>query len=60
MLRLSQLVRHLEGYLRELLGETAYARYAERVAARSECVPTPEAFYLAELERKYSRPSRCC
>ena len=60
MHKLSQVVRGLWDYLRALLGENAYARYAEHVAARSGCPLSPQAFYLSELQRKYSRPSRCC
>jgi len=47
--------------VREWCGDAAYERY-RRVASRenSAYVLTPEQFYLQQLERKYSRPNRCC
>lgn len=49
-------------YLRELMGEGAYARHCEylRRIGRSAAIPTPQRFYLDSLEKKYSTPSRCC
>ena len=44
----------------ELLGENAYARYCEYVSARGGRPMTAEEFYLSQLQRKYSHPSRCC
>jgi hypothetical protein len=55
-----ELLTRIWGFARELLGDDAYARYREYVAARGGCPPTAEEFYLSELQRKYSRPSRCC
>jgi hypothetical protein len=47
-------------FARQLLGDEAYARYREYVVARGGTPPSPQEFYLSELQRKYSRPSRCC
>ena len=44
----------------EVLGDRAYERYAERLRARGEQPLAPGDFYVAQLERKYTRPSRCC
>ena len=47
--------------LREVCEDNAYDRY--RVPAgrnRSQPKLTAAEFYLQRLERKYSRPSRCC
>ena len=54
-------LKALLNYLREIMGEGAYARYCEhlRRAGRND-VPTPQQFYLESLECRYSRPSRCC
>lgn len=47
--------------LREWSGDAAYERYV-RAATRHEqkCVATREQFYLQQLERRYSKPNRCC
>lgn len=47
--------------LREWCGDAAYERYLQ-AAARHSCEPiaTPGQFYLQQLERKYSKPNRCC
>lgn len=48
--------------LREWCGDAAYERYlrfvAERPAERREL--TAAEFYVEQLDRRYSRPSRCC
>ena len=47
--------------LREWSGDAAYEKYAEAVArsgAKSRL--TPDQFYVEQLNRKYSRPNRCC
>ncbi len=55
-------IRKAVNYLRQIMGETAYERYCEylRRAGHAERIPTPQQFYLESLERRYSRPSRCC
>ena len=47
--------------LREWSGDAAYERYAE-CAARKGAINklSPEEFYVEQLNRKYSRPNRCC
>ena len=47
--------------LREWCGDTAYERYRRAMAKKSGACPlTPQQFYVQQLERKYSRPNRCC
>ncbi|HLK04782.1 MAG TPA: CstA-like transporter-associated (seleno)protein [Candidatus Acidoferrum sp.] len=47
--------------LREWCGDAAYERYLRATARRpSAAVVSPEQFYVQQLERKYSRPNRCC
>jgi hypothetical protein len=47
--------------LRDWCGDSAYETYAA-CAARKSCGPelSREEFYLAQMERKYSRVNRCC
>jgi uncharacterized short protein YbdD (DUF466 family) len=48
--------------IREWSGDSAYERYLES-RARHFCaaaVLTREEFYLSQLQKKYSRVSRCC
>ena len=47
--------------LREWCGDSAYEKYAN-CAARKQCKTTlsPSEFYVEQLNRKYSRPNRCC
>jgi uncharacterized short protein YbdD (DUF466 family) len=48
--------------LREWCGDAAYERYAESMSRRpgSERVLTPAEFYVEQMNRRYSRPNRCC
>ena len=49
--------------LREWCGDSAYERYIARTRAlrSGENQPlTPAQFYVDQLNRKYSRPNRCC
>ena len=48
--------------LREWSGDAAYDRYLRVVAARPDAQPAlrPAEFYLEQLNRRYSRPTRCC
>jgi len=47
--------------LREWCGDAAYERYLRAAARHAEDpVATREQFYLQHLERKYSKPNRCC
>jgi len=48
--------------IREWCGDAAYERYLES-HARHSCgvtVLTRKEFYLSQLQKKYSRVSRCC
>jgi uncharacterized short protein YbdD (DUF466 family) len=47
-------------YLREILGEKAYARYCDHVLAHGGRPMAAQEFYRLQLEAKYSRPNRCC
>jgi len=48
--------------IREWCGDAAYERYAQSCAKSSRASPimTREEFYLSQLQKKYSRVSRCC
>lgn len=61
--RMRLLLRHLWHGLREWCGDAAYERYLRSEARTSEpghCALTAERFYVEQLERRYSRPNRCC
>ncbi len=60
MTRLLNLIRTAWQYFREVSGEDDYARYRARVIAQGGVPLAPDAFYLCQLRRKYSRLSRCC
>jgi len=53
-------IRLWEG-LREWSGDAAYEKYL-RCAGRhgSKTELSPQQFYVEQLNRKYSRPNRCC
>ena len=47
--------------LREWCGDAAYERYLRAASRKAQgCVASREQFYLQQLERRYSKPSRCC
>jgi len=48
--------------VREWCGDAAYERYLRSSATRATTRPklTAEEFYLEQLNRRYSRPNRCC
>lgn len=48
--------------IREWCGDSAYERYvqAQREISGKASLLTPEQFYVDQLNRKYSRPNRCC
>jgi hypothetical protein len=47
--------------LRDWCGDSAYDTYAACAAKRSSLPElSPGEFYVAQMERKYSRPNRCC
>jgi uncharacterized short protein YbdD (DUF466 family) len=56
-------VRRFWHGVREWCGDTAYERYLRAGAQRksAECFKlTAKEFYLDQLNRRYSRPNRCC
>lgn len=46
--------------LRDWCGDSAYERYVERARAGGKRPLTPAQFYVEQLNRRYSRPNRCC
>lgn len=48
--------------IREWCGDAAYDRYLRSQARRhgEPNVASREQFYLEQLQKRYSRPSRCC
>jgi uncharacterized short protein YbdD (DUF466 family) len=48
--------------LREWCGDAAYERYLRSAAARREGgrQMSAEEFYVQQLNRRYSKPNRCC
>ena len=48
--------------IREWCGDSAYERYVQAQRSRSEetSLLTPAEFYVEQLNRRYSRPNRCC
>ena len=54
------IVRFWQG-LREWSGDAAYEKYAQWTArSDSKAMLSPAEFYVQQLNRKYSRPNRCC
>jgi len=60
MLRFRKLVQAVWQYVREVSGENDYARYRARALRQKTGPMSPTEFYLSQLDRKYSRISRCC
>lgn len=47
--------------LREWCGDAAYEKYLQRARREGSGPPlTATEFYLEQMNRKYSRPNRCC
>ncbi|HVO58559.1 MAG TPA: YbdD/YjiX family protein [Dongiaceae bacterium] len=48
--------------IREWCGDAAYEQYvrAQRKHGCGSALLTREEFYVEQLQKKYSRPSRCC
>jgi len=55
-------VRRFWRGLREWCGDAAYERYLRSKGRQdAECrILSAEEFYVEQLNRRYSRPSRCC
>jgi uncharacterized short protein YbdD (DUF466 family) len=66
MPRLSLIVQRIARtawrWLREWSGDAAYDSYVRRAARVQPGKPplAPAEFYLEQIERRYSRPNRCC
>jgi uncharacterized short protein YbdD (DUF466 family) len=60
MTELRRALRSLWEFVRDASGENDYARYQASVLGRAKPPLTPRDFYAEKLERKYSRPNRCC
>jgi uncharacterized short protein YbdD (DUF466 family) len=56
----SRLFRRFWRGIREWCGDAAYERYLRSAGAKSGSCRTPEEFYVEQLNRRYSRPNRCC
>jgi len=57
----SRLLRTLWSDMRDWCGDSAYERYLRTARRQGSTVTlSREAFYLEQLDRRYSRPSRCC
>lgn len=47
--------------LREWCGDSAYEKYQRHAARTAQAqLQSPTQFYLEQLNKKYSRPNRCC
>ena len=57
-----RLARRFWRGVREWCGDAAYERYLESSAAKGDGGRhlTAQEFYLQQLNRRYSRPNRCC
>jgi uncharacterized short protein YbdD (DUF466 family) len=57
-----KLLRMVWRVLYELAGEADYGRYCAHLCAHhpGRKVPTEREFFLARMEEKYTRPTRCC
>jgi len=57
-----RLARRFWRGVREWCGDAAYERYLRCSAAQGEGCRrlTAEEFYVQQLNRRYSRPNRCC
>jgi uncharacterized short protein YbdD (DUF466 family) len=54
------ILRRVWEFAREIMGDRAYERYAKRVRQQGHAPMSAQEFYLNQLQRKYTRPSRCC
>ena len=61
--RAKKLARHLWRGIRDWCGDSAYERYLIVTKSKDSrnCAPlTEKQFYVEQLNRRYSRPNRCC
>ena len=59
---ISRFLRPFWRGLRECCGDAAYESYLRSKSTRSgsQRTLTPAEFYVEQLNRRYSRPNRCC
>jgi len=56
-----QVLRWILERIREWCGDSSYERYQRAMERKREpLLLSPQQFYMQQLERKYSRPNRCC
>jgi uncharacterized short protein YbdD (DUF466 family) len=61
--RVRRLARRLWRGVRDWCGDSAYERYLhskQQLTASSDEILSEEKFYIEQLNRRYSRPNRCC
>lgn len=58
----SRFLRHFWRGLREWCGDAAYETYLRSKSAQGTSYRklTPSEFYVEQLNRRYSKPNRCC
>jgi hypothetical protein len=57
----SRFLRRFWRGLREWCGDAAYEGYLRSKGTQSSCHKlTPAEFYVEQLNRRYSKPNRCC
>ncbi len=62
VMTISRFLRRFWSGLREWCGDADYESYVRSKGARSGShrTLTPSEFYVEQLNRRYSRPNRCC
>jgi uncharacterized short protein YbdD (DUF466 family) len=60
MISVTNMLRALLNYLREVSGENDYAHYQARMSAEGRSPMSKREFYDQRQKKKYSRPNRCC
>ena len=62
MVRARRILRRIWRALREWSGDAAYERYlrSPRTREHASSVLSPAEFYIEQVNRRYSRPNRCC
>lgn len=60
--RARKFARHVWRGIRDWCGDSAYERYLSATQNRHSQEPplSQKSFYVEQLERRYSRPNRCC
>jgi uncharacterized short protein YbdD (DUF466 family) len=60
--RLQRFLRRVWRGIRDWCGDSAYERYLSATQRRhsQDAILTQEKFYVEQLDRRYSRPNRCC